>query len=368
MAWNRGAVNMAAYEKERNFVSEIHDSLQEYYGKSIRNTNDLKTKACMCTPDAHSREVRSVMPLIADEIISRFYGCGSPIPPLPEGMTILDLGCGTGRDVYIAAKLAGENGFAIGVDMTEEQLAVARAFEDEQRIRFGFKKSNVVFHKGFIEDLTALGIGNETVDIVISNCVINLSPSKEAVFREIYRVLKPGGELFFSDVFADRRIPEAISMDPVIRGECLGGAMYIEDFRRIMQKTGWADFRTVSTRSISIDDVEIENKIGFVQFSERTIRAFKIAGLEDICEDYGQVAYYNGGIAGYPHFFDLDDHHRFYTGKPMLVCGNTAAMLEQTRFSKSFRIVGDRTVHYGVFDCSGGSSPECEATAPGSCC
>ena len=354
-------------------MSKIHDSLQEYYGKIIHGVNDLKTKACMCAPDAHSKEVRAVMPLIADEIISRFYGCGSPIPPLLEGKTILDLGCGAGRDVYIAAKLAGESGFAIGVDMTEEQLAVARAFEDEQRARFGFEKSNVVFRRGFIEDLAALGIGDETVDVVISNCVINLSPSKETVLREIYRVLKPGGEFFFSDVFADRRIPEAISVDPIIRGECLGGAMYVEDFRRIMQKTGWADFRSMCVRFLSIDDKDIEEKAGFIQFSERTIRAFKIDGLEDICEDYGQAAYYDGGIAGYPHFFDLDDHHRFYTGKPMLVCGNTAAMLEQTRYSKAFRVVGDKSVHYGVFDCSGGRrsdgiAPECAPSSSSSCC
>jgi len=349
-------------------MSKIHDSLQEYYGKTINSTNDLKTKACMCAPDAHSKEVRAVMPLIADEIISRFYGCGSPIPPFIEGKTILDLGCGTGRDVYIAAKLAGEGGQAIGVDMTDEQLAVARAYEDEQRIRFGFEKSNVTFHKGFIENLAALGIGDETVDVVISNCVINLSPAKDAVFREIYRVLKPGGELFFSDVFADRRIPETIAADPVLRGECLSGAIYIEDFRRLMQQIGWADFRTMSARTLSIDNEDIAKKVGFVQFSERTIRAFKIDSLEDICEDYGQVAYYDGGIAGYPHYFDLDDHHRFHTGKPMLVCGNTAAMLEQTRFAKAFRIVGDRAVHYGAFDCSGGSCSEGKPVDAGSCC
>ena len=149
--------------------------------------------------------------------------------------------------------------------------------------------------------------------------------------------------------------------------------MYVEDFRRIMQKTGWADFRAMSVSAISMDNKDIEEKVGFIQFSERTIRAFKIDGLEDICEDYGQVAYYDGGIAGYPHFFDLDDHHRFYTGKPMLVCGNTAAMLEQTRYSKAFRVVGDRSVHYGAFDCSGGNrsveiASECAPSASGSCC
>ena len=306
--------------------------------------------------------------MIADEILDRFYGCGSPLPPLLEGMTVLDLGCGTGRDVFIASKLVGESGCAIGVDMTTEQIETARKYQEEQRMRFGFKASNVKLFQGYIEDLKSIGIDDQSVDVVISNCVINLSPAKEQVFSEIYRVLKPGGELFFSDVFADRRIPESLASDPLLRGECLGGALYTEDFRRIMAKCGWADFRYTSIRDIDLQSGEIGDLLGFAAFSSRTVRAFKLDDLEDICEDYGQVAYYNGGIPGHPHFFDLDDHHRFFTGKPMLVCGNTASMVSNTRYSKAFKVIGDRSVHYGAFDCS----PECSggdgAAEDCSCC
>jgi SAM-dependent methyltransferase len=251
--------------------------------------------------------------------------------------------------------------------MTTEQIETAVKYREEQRERFGFKASNVKFMQGYIEDLKSLGIENQSVDVVISNCVINLSPAKEQVFKEIFRVLKPGGELFFSDVFADRRIPEPLTTDLVLRGECLSGALYVEDFRRLMSKIGFVDFRYTNIRELEFDNEKVEKQLGFATFSSRTVRAFKLDDLEDICEDYGQVAYYNGTIPGSPHFFDLDDHHRFFTGKPMLVCGNTASMLSSTRYGKAFNVVGDRSVHFGAFDCKP-ESVEAAAAESGSCC
>ena len=344
----------------------IIEHVKEYYGKTLQSNEDLLSGAC-CVLDRPPSEIREVLPLIADEILSRFYGCGSPLPPLLSGMTVLDLGCGTGRDVYIASKLVGESGHVIGVDMTTEQIEVAKKYQEEQRERFGYKSSNVKFLQGYIEDLKALGIEDNSVDVVISNCVINLSPAKERVFKEIYRVLKPGGELFFADVFSDRRIPESLAKDPVLRGECLGGVLYTEDFRRMMTASGWADFRYKSIVDLHTDNEEIKKLLGFASFSSRTVRAFKLADLEDICEDYGQVAYYDGSIPGHPHYFDLDDHHRLFTGKPMLVCGNTASMLTNTRYSKALKVVGDRSVHYGAFGACGNDSGGDEVTV-GACC
>ncbi|MCL2679467.1 MAG: methyltransferase domain-containing protein [Dehalococcoidia bacterium] len=344
----------------------VTDIVKEYYGKTLQSSDDLLSGACCCADDLPA-EIGEILPLIADEILTKFYGCGSPLPPLLEGMTVLDLGCGTGRDVYIASKLVGETGRVIGVDMTPEQIAVAKKYQDEQRERFGYKSSNVTLLQGYIEDLKSLGIEDNSVDVVISNCVINLSPAKEQVFKEIYRVLKPGGELFFADVFSDRRIPEALANDPVLRGECLSGVLYTEDFRRIMAKCGWADFRYTNIRYMDFDNEEIEAKLGFAIFSSRTVRAFKLADLEDSCEDYGQVAYYSGGIAGSPHFFDLDTDHCFITGKPTLVCGNIASMLSDTRYGKAFKVIGNRSTHYGVFGGCGDDSCGDELVT-GSCC
>ncbi len=328
-----------------------YERVQDYYSKRVQKSSDLKTNAC-CSSETIPREHREILAQLDDEILTKFYGCGSPIPPALEGQTVLDLGCGTGRDVYLVSKLVGEQGHVIGLDMTDEQLEVARRHLDKQMQIFGFSKPNVEFRKGYIEDLKAAGIEDNSVDVVISNCVINLSPEKEAVFSEIFRVLKPGGEMYVSDVFADRRIPGALKDDPVLYGECLSGALYIEDFRRLLQKIGIADYRVVSTSDITIDNELIEEKIGMVGFTSRTIRAFKLDSLEDICEDYGQVAIYRGTIAGHPHRFMLDDHHLFERGRAVAVCGNTASMLQDTRYGKHFTIIGDRSTHLGAFDCS----------------
>jgi len=341
------------------------ESVKEYYGRVLQSTKDLKTTAC-CTTESFPDYHKNILAQIDDEVISRFYGCGSPIPEALEGKTVLDLGCGTGRDVYLASKLVGPEGYVIGVDMTDEQLDVARRHLDTQMERFGFDQPNVDFRKGYIEDLKTLGIEDNSVDVVISNCVINLSPDKKSVYSEIFRVLKPGGELYFSDVFADRRVPRNLMDDPVLYGECLSGALYIEDFRRILREIGCPDYRVVTGHDIEIEDSEIERKVGMINFRSLTIRAFKLDSLEDICEDYGQVATYLGTIPEVPHRFILDDHHTFHKGKPMLVCGNSAAMVQDSRFGEHFKVTGDKTVHYGAFDCEPASASQGENQ--GSCC
>ncbi|OGQ96283.1 MAG: methyltransferase type 11 [Deltaproteobacteria bacterium RIFOXYD12_FULL_57_12] len=344
-------------------------TLQEYYGKILTGNKDLQTNACCCTDENLTPSVKAALAEINPEVCDKFYGCGSPLPPLLEGCTILDLGCGSGRDVFLAARLAGPTGTVIGVDMTEEQLAVGRANLASQMKRFGFERTNVDFRQGYIEDLQPLDIVDNFVDVVISNCVINLSPDKRRVFSEIFRVLKPGGELLFSDVFAGRRVPSRFYADPVLHGECLAGAMYREDFRRLLQSLGCLDFRQTSSRRISLGNPAIEMKIGMVDFYSLTVRAFKLPSLEDICEDYGQTATYRGTIGDYPHFFDLDDHHRFITGKPMLVCGNTASMLQETRYAPHFTTNGNRATHFGVFDCAPATAKaEANDGYGGACC
>lgn len=344
-------------------------TVKEYYGKVLKAQKDLKTSAC-CSIGTFPEPVKSIIKNIEPEILNKFYGCGFPIPPLLEGCNVLDLGSGTGRDVYIVSSLVGEHGFATGVDMTDEQLEIARKHKDAQMKRFGYKRCNVDFKKGYIEDLREAGIEDNSKDIVISNCVINLSPDKRGVFSEIFRVLKQGGELFFSDVFSDRRVPEDVKNDPVLYGECLGGAMYIEDFRRMLGAEGRLDYRIMSKRKIVIDDSEILVKVGNINFYSMTIRMFKLAGLEDICEDYGQTAYYLGTIPGYPHTFTLDDHHLFVKNKPMLVCGNTAMILTETRYRRHFKILGNTTVHYGSFNCvpAAQNLGSEEFHSSGSCC
>ncbi len=343
----------------------VVNAVRQYYGEVLQSSLDLKTSAC-CTLDSIPPALRKLLADIHPEVLERFYGCGSPIPPALEGLTVLDLGCGSGRDVYLLSRLVGESGRVIGIDMTPAQLEVARRHQQWHAERYGHAASNVEFRDGLIEDLGAAGIAPDSVDVVVSNCVLNLSADKSRLFEGIFRVLKPGGELYFSDVFADRRIPPALAQDPVLLGECLGGAMYREDFRRLMQQVGCADVRRVRGNPITLEDPEIEAKIGMVRFESVTYRAFKLA-LEDRCEDYGEVATYRGSIPGHPHGFELDDHHDFETGRPLRVCGNTADMLGRTRYAAHFHSYGTRQVHYGLFDCL----PTATATAAspsGACC
>ncbi len=329
---------------------QVHSSVQDYYGRVLKSQSDLQTSAC-CPTGAPPAHVRSILSLVHAEIRNRSYGCGSPIPAATEGAIVLDLGCGTGQDVYILSKLVGPLGRVIGVDMTPGQLAVAQQYKEHHRRVFAHERSNVEFAHGYIEDLAACGIGADSIDVVVSNCVLNLAPDKSRVFAEILRVLKPGGELYFSDIFADRRLPSQWLADSRLVGECLAGAMYLEDFRRLLAAQGCVDARFVSISDLAVTNDEIKSQVGNVRFYSATVRAFKLP-LEDRCEDYGQAACYLGTIPGYPHAFALDDHHLFLTSKPMLVCGNTADMLGSTRYARHFEIVGKKSLHFGLFDCS----------------
>lgn len=345
--------------------SSTLEEVKNYYSKVLASQKDLKTSAC-CTTESLPRYIKDIIPKIEGEILDKFYGCGSPIPHELEGRVVLDLGCGTGRDVYVASALTGPTGKVIGVDMTHDQLEVARKHLPAQMKTFGYTTPNVEFIQGYNEELVE--IPSESVDVVISNCVINLSPEKEKVFKEIFRVLKPGGEFYFSDVFSDRRIPENLRNDPVLYGECLSGAIYLEDLRRLFLDNQCKDYRLFSSRPIEVNDKEIKSKLGLINFYSITVRAFKLPSLEDKCEDYGQTATYLGSLEHAPNFYILDDHHRFEKNKPELVCGNTASMLNETRFAKHFKITGDRSHHYGLFDCAPAGASHNNNNPEGACC
>ena len=326
--------------------SSIKDNVKTYYSDTLTSNKDLKSSAC-CSTDTLPKHHRNILAQISPEIIDKFYGCGAPLPPDVDSAHVLDLGCGTGRDVYLLSKLVGRNGHVIGIDMTPEQLQVAEKHKDYQAKTFEYTSSNVQFILADIEDLSH-HIPNDSIDLVISNCVINLSTNKPAVFKEIFRVLKPGGELYFSDVFSDRRIPEALQKDPVLYGECLSGALYIEDFRRHLLDIGCAHFHTMSSRTLEINNPDIKAKINNIKFTSSTIRAFKL-DLEDREENYGQTLTYLGTIPENPDTFQLDHQTVFQTNQKIPISGNTATILQKSRYSKHFKIDGTQSTHHGQF-------------------
>lgn len=321
-------------------------SVSEYYGETLQTSADLKTSAC-CPVDAAPAAHRAILSKLHPDVVTQFYGCGSPVPSLITGATVLDLGCGTGRDVYLASALVGPTGRVIGVDMTESQLAVAirtRAFHAEKLLGPG-AEPNVDFRRGVIEDLGAAGVEAASCDVVSSNCVCNLCADKGAVWKETARVLRDGGEMYFSDVYADRRLSAEAQADETLVAECLGGALYVEDARRIMAEAGFADMRIVSAGPIDIADASLRKLVPDVQFYSLTVRAFKVDGLADRRENFGQTALYKGDEDEF--VFDVD--FTFPKGVKVPVDSNTASILCKSRLSKWFD-VSEPGPHQGLFD------------------
>lgn len=257
-----------------NREEKVHEMVKEYYSEiTNKKGGELASSVCSCASHCIPDHIKSIAAELPDEIVARYYGCGSPIPDQIEGCTVLDLGCGTGRDVYVIAKLVGKNGRVIGIDMNDDQLAIAEKYKAEMAQKWGF--SNVEFRKGYIEDLKSAGIEDKTIDVVISNCVINLSPDKQSVFSEIWRVLKDNGVLYFSDIFSDRHVPSEINTHPLLLGECLGGAMSHNEFDKIIKEIGWIDYTVVSSHEAPIHNKEIEDLVGDIQYTSDTVRAEK---------------------------------------------------------------------------------------------
>ncbi len=349
----------------------MYQSVQKYYGETLSHSGDLKTNAC-CTDESMPEFIKPVLANIHDEVLAKYYGCGLVMPQHLQGMKILDLGSGSGRDCYALAQLVGEQGEVVGVDMTDAQLEVARRHIEYHRKQFGYQKSNVRFIKGYIEKLDELALQDNSFDIIISNCVINLSPDKEAVFKQAWRLLKPGGEMYFSDVYASRRVPESLQQDEALYGECLSGALYWNDFLQLAKKCGFKDPRLVKDSVISVDNAQLQEKIDFIDFYSATYRLFKIENLESHCEDYGQAVIYRGGIEHHEQVFELDSHHHIEKGKVFPVCGNTWKMLQATRFKPFFEFIGNFDTHYGIFQDCGTDIPFAgkaeKDTQQGACC
>lgn len=347
-----------------------HDQVKDYYGKVLQSSADLKTDAC-CTDEGLPEYLKPILSKVHDEVLMRYYGCGLVLPEQLSGTRILDLGSGAGRDVYALSSLVGENGEVVGVDMTDEQLAVAEEYRHYHADVFGFSKPNVTFKKGYIEQLDQLDLEPNSFDIIVSNCVINLSPDKQAVLEQCYDLLKPGGEIYFSDVYAERRVPQHLKDDEELYGECISGALYWNDFINLSKDCGFKDPRLVKSRPLAIESAVLQEKLGARRFFSATYRLFKLDDLEPACEDYGQAVRYLGTIEHHKDAFVLDEHHVIETGKMFAVCGNTYRMLKDTRFAQHFEFFGDWSTHYGIFEGCGTNMPfsnEGDVSAFGACC
>jgi SAM-dependent methyltransferase len=231
-------------EKQKN--DEIRSAVRENYGKVAvagRSGCGCSSSSCCGTPNdvtaadislglGYSDQDVTVVP----EGANMGLGCGNPqaIASLQPGETVLDLGSGGGFDCFLAARAVGDRGKVIGVDMTPEMITTAR--RNAEKVGFG----NVDFRLGELENLP---VADEIVDVIISNCVINLSPEKERVFSEAFRVLKPGGRLAISDVVATAEMPEDIKNNMTFHTGCIAGASPVEALESMLQRTGFGNIR-----------------------------------------------------------------------------------------------------------------------------
>eukprot|EP00808_Paulinella_micropora_P006527 g53354.t1 len=276
----------------------------DYY-KSLSRSKKLQTNSTACCaklPANVAVALQNVHPAVTE----RYFGCGVTIPTCLRGKRVLDLGSGSGRDCYILAQLVGEEGEVVGVDMTEDQVQLACSYVQWHADKFGYKKPNTTFLQGYIEALQDLQLADNSFDIVVSNCVINLCPDKQAVFKEVFRVLKPGGELYFSDVYSDKRMPDALRQNKVLWGECVSGALYWRDFYSLVRGVGFADPRLVTDRTLTITNRTLQALVREFRFFSATFRLFKLPQLEHSQEDYGLVVRYKGTMQETPEIFTLD--------------------------------------------------------------
>ena len=236
----------------------IHETVREHYAERI------KSSASCCGPDNCCDTSSSLYPIdllttIPSDVTSTSYGCGDPITlaSLKPGQTVLDLGSGAGLDCLLAAQKVGPEGRVIGVDMTPEMIERAQA--NAKRVN----ATNVEFRHGYLEELP---VDSNTVDVIISNCVINLSPDKVKVFTEAFRVLTPGGKLAVSDIVTDGELPEAVRNSLSAWAGCVAGAVEAKDYIGMMETVGFSDisikpvFFDKQTVDSALDDMKLDVK------------------------------------------------------------------------------------------------------------
>uniref|UniRef100_K7F8K2 Arsenite methyltransferase n=1 Tax=Pelodiscus sinensis TaxID=13735 RepID=K7F8K2_PELSI len=312
----------------------VKEALKCVHEDVVSRLSYLQTNACVTSARPLPAFVKEALKCVHEDVVSRYYGCGLVIPECLETCWILDLGSGSGRDCYMLSKLVGEKGHVTGIDMTDTQVEVAKKHIDYHMKKFGYQVPNVDFIHGYMEKLGDAGLKDESYHIVISNCVINLSPDKRAVLQEAYRVLKAPAERVFSGIHRCD-LPEDIRKHRVLWGECLGGALWWKDLYRIAEDVGFCPPRLVTASRITINNKELESVVGDCQFVSATFRLFKVPlkGPAEPCQ-----VIYNGGITGHEKELELDANFTFKEGEVVAVDAETAAILRHSRFAEEFLI------------------------------
>ena len=315
----------------KNTSKVSREDVKEFYAKAA-----LTSQPSLCCPTVYEAVDISHIPV---DVMKISYGCGSPVSKasIKEGERVVDLGSGGGIDCFIASKTAGKSGKIIGIDMTEEMLS--RAEKSRKYVERNLGYSNIEFRKGLLEDIP---VNSDSVDVIISNCVINLSPSKHKVFEEIYRLLKSHGRFVISDIVSDKEVPEDMQADEKLWGECVSGAVTQQNLMNIARNAGFY--------GVSMEHDYVWKEAKGIKFSSITFRGWKFIKSKE-CVYIGQYAIYKGPFQKVSD----DDGHTYPIGEPVEVCTDTVLKLTNPPYTGDFLIVDSSKKGDVIIECG----PKC---------
>ncbi len=292
--------------------TDKHASVEELYSTAAK-----APQPGLCCPKPYMNEMTAHIPKEAFEFN---YGCGSPVlkAGIKAGDTVVDLGSGVGIDCFVAAKLVGPKGKVIGIDLTEDMLAKANKYKAIVAQNLGYDV--VEFRKGLIESIP---LEAQSADVVLSNCVVNLSPDKEKVLNDVRRVLKIGGRAVISDIVSDRDVEQVHQDDKKLWAECYTGALSVKAFLEAFKKAGFYGLSQLA--ETAWQEVESYN------FASITVEAFNYP-KSSCCGALDHFAVYLGP---YESVAD-EDGHQFPRFKAVPVCAETASRLAGSPFESNF--------------------------------
>lgn len=294
-----------------------------------RNVSDRYAKAAstgeqMCCPTSY--DMANLKSFIPEEVLKISYGCGTPagLKTVQPGETVLDIGSGGGIDCFEAARLVGPSGRVIGIDMTDTMLEIARRNIQAVTGNLGYSTPNVEFRKGMAD---AMPVDDDAIDLIISNCVINLAPDKHKVFKEMFRVAKPDGRFTISDIVADQAVPQYLVHDAGKWGDCLSGALTLTDYMGGMTEAGFL--------GIHLTKFSAWQKIDGIHFFSVTLTGYKPAATR--VESAVRYATLQG-----PFSRAVDERGTVYQrGIPQPIEGETAALLSLPPFAPHFLLTAE---------------------------